>query len=261
MDEDLGSVGEVAAEHLLRKLLEQLLFRPLPGEDHPQVEEEFREVVASQHLLGVLAGPLSAEAVLKGRSLFADRLGDEVAAAGLALVDDGLLADGPGTAPWDGEGVPQQRTALIDDGRLASYLHNTWTARRTGGDARSTGNAARSSFKTSPGVAPTNLYFEPGQLAAEEVLARAGEAVYVQDVVGVHSGANPISGDFSVGFTGLAVRDGGLAEPIREATVASTIPDILRGVDAVGRDVRFYPFGGSLGGSTVLISEMSIAGL
>lgn len=215
---------------------------------------------ATASFLGVLGQALSAEAVLKGRSLFADRLGDQVAADQLTLVDDGLRPDGPSTAPWDGEGVPQQTTALIDRGALTSFLHNTWTAHRFGADASSTGNASRSSFKSSPGLAPTNLYLEPGGLGPEAVLREAGDAVYVQDVVGIHSGANPISGDFSVGITGLMVRGGELAEPIREATVASTIVDVLRSIRTVGADLRFYPFGGALGGSTVLVGEMTVSG-
>jgi PmbA protein len=215
---------------------------------------------ATAQLLGVLSGALSAEAVLKGRSLFADRIGDEVASAQVTLVDDGIRPDGLASSPWDGEGVPQQYTPLIEAGRLASYLHNTWTARRTGEDSRSTGNASRASFKSSPGLAPTNIYLQPGDLDASAVIARVDEGVYVQDVVGVHSGANPITGDFSVGVTGLAIRGGELAEPIREATAASTLIDILRAVEVVARDLRFYPFGGALGGSTVLVGEMSVAG-
>ncbi|MBW3621239.1 MAG: TldD/PmbA family protein, partial [Actinobacteria bacterium] len=104
--------------------------------------------------LGVLGTALSADAVLKGRSLFADRIGDEVGADDLTLLDDGLRPGAPGTAPWDGEGVPQERTVLIEDGALASYLHTTWTARRAGGGARSTGNAARAGFQSSPGLSP-----------------------------------------------------------------------------------------------------------
>ena len=210
--------------------------------------------------LGVLGQALSAEAVLKGRSLFAGRLGDRVAADDLRLLDDGLYAGAPGTAPWDGEGVPQQTTHLVDGGVLQTYLHNTWTARRTGGDAHSTGNASRAGFKSSPGLAPTNLYLEPGERAPDEILAAAGDGVYVQDVMGLHSGANPISGEFSVSFSGLAIADGKLADPIREAAVSSTIVDVLTGIRAVGRDLRFFPFGGSLGGSTVLVGEMSVSG-
>ncbi|MDQ4129616.1 MAG: TldD/PmbA family protein [Actinomycetota bacterium] len=214
---------------------------------------------ATASFLSVLAGALSAEAVLKGRSLFAGRIGEEVAAE-VTLLDDGLLADGLATAPWDGEGVPQQTTHIIEGGVLRSLLHNTWTARRSGEEETSTGNASRPSFRVSPGVAPTNLYFAPGPLSAPELLEQADEAFYVQDVAGLHSGANPVSGDFSVGVTGLAVRDGELTEPFREATVASTIFDVLRSVVAVGSDLRFYPFGGALGGSTLLVAEMSVSG-
>ncbi len=215
---------------------------------------------ATAMFLGVLSSALSADAVLKGRSLFADRIGDEVASEAVTLLDDGLRPGGIGTAPWDGEGVPQQRTAVIDGGTLSSYLHNTWTAQRTGSSVRSTGNASRSGFKSSPGVAPTNLFLQPGELGPDDILARADEAVYVQEMVGLHSGANPISGDFSVGVTGLMVREGELAEPFREATVASTIIEMLRSVEAVGSDLRFYPVGGAVGGSTVLIGEMSVGG-
>lgn len=208
--------------------------------------------------LGVLSSALSAEAVMKQRSLFAGRLGEEVAASNVSLVDDGLLPGGPATGAWDAEGVPQQRTALIDGGRLASYLHNTWTARRM--DAESTGNASRASFKSSPGLAPTNLFLEGGILPVEDLLRQVETGVYVQDVMGLHSGANPISGEFSVSFTGLEISDGELGQPIREAAVSSTIVDILQDIRAVADDRRFFPFGGSLGGATVLVGQMSVSG-
>ncbi|MFN2557806.1 MAG: TldD/PmbA family protein [Nitriliruptorales bacterium] len=214
---------------------------------------------ATASFLSVLASALSAEAVLKGRSLLAGRVGEEVA-ADVTLLDDGLLPDGLATAPWDGEGVPQQKTCLIERGVLRSFLHNTWTAGRFADEVTSTGNAARSSFRASPGVAPTNLYLAPGTQAASDLLVQAGEAFYVQDVAGLHSGANPVSGDFSVGVTGLAVRGGELSEPFREATVASTILDVLRSIVAVGSDLRFYPFGGAVGGSTLLVSDMAVSG-
>lgn len=252
-DLDVGAAGEEGA-HRATRLLGA---RKPESRRAPVVFDPY----AAASFLGVLAQALSAEAVLKGRSLFADRLGDEVAAEHVTLTDDGLRPDGPATSPWDGEGVPQQRTDLIAGGRLESFLHNTWTARRTGGDVRSTGNASRGSFRSSPGLAPTNLLLEPGPHDPQAVLAEAGDgAIYVQDVVGLHSGANPISGDFSVGVTGLVIRGGELAEPIREATVASTIVDLLRSIQAVGSDLRFYPFGGALGGSTVLFAEATISG-
>jgi PmbA protein len=213
---------------------------------------------ATASFLGVLAGALSAESVQKGRSLFAERLGESVGPAHLTLVDDGRLAGAPASAPWDGEGVPTGRTSLIDGGVVAGWLHNTYTATKAG--ASSTGNASRSGFKSPPSISPTNLFLDPGEEDQEALLARAGTAFYCQQVMGVHSGANPISGDFSVGAAGLMVRDGAFAEPVREATVAGTIPGMLAGLVAVGSDLRFLPFGGGMGGATLLLEGMTLAG-
>lgn len=213
---------------------------------------------AAASLLGVLASGLSAEEVLKGRSLLAGLLGERVASDALTLADDGRLPEGPASAPFDDEGVPTGRTALIDRGVLRGYLHNTWTARRQG--LASTGNASRPSYRGVPGVSPTNLLVEPGADPPEALLARAGRAVYVQDVTGVHSGANPVTGVLSVGATGLRVEGGALGAPLREMTVAGTIPEVLRAVLAVASDVRFFPGPGAIGTPTILVGEMTVAG-
>lgn len=213
---------------------------------------------AAASFLGVLSRALSAEEVQKGRSLLSDLVGQRVASEAVTLVDDGRLLDGPAAAPVDDEGVPTSRTPVIDRGVLRGFLHNTATARRAG--ARSTGNASRPSYWGVPGVAPSNLFLEPGSEGPQEILRRAGRAVFVQDVKGVHSGANPVSGEFSVGATGLRVEGGGLGEPLREMTIASTLPEVLQRIDAVGSDLRFFPGGGALGTPTVLIGEMTVAG-
>jgi PmbA protein len=210
---------------------------------------------AAVSFLGVLAGPLSAESVQKGRSLFAGRMGEVVGAEAVTLIDDGRFLDGPAAAPFDDEGVPTQRTSLIERGRLAAFLHSTYTARR--GRTLSTGNAGRGSYRTAPGVSPSNLYLVPGQAAPKELLRRAEGGVYIQDVSGVHSGANPISGEFSVGATGLRISGGELGEPLREMTIASTLPDMLRAVVALGSDLRFF---GSIGAPSVLVGEVTVAG-
>ena len=213
---------------------------------------------AASAFLGVLARTLSAEEVQKGRSMLAGRTGDTIAAEAVTLVDDGRLAEGPSAAPVDDEGVPCGRTELIGSGTLRAFLHNTHTARRE--HAVSTGNASRGSYRGVPGVSPTNLYLEPGATAPAALLAEAGRAVYVQDVTGVHSGANPVSGEFSVGATGLRVEGGALGEPLREMTIASTLLDVLAGVRVLGSDLRFFPGGGSIGSPTVLVGEMTVAG-
>jgi PmbA protein len=247
-DLDTGPVAAEAASRAVRMLGAA---KP-PTRTVPVVFDR----MAAPSLVGVLLAGLSAEEVQKGRSLFADKLGQRVGAAGLRLVDDGRLVDGPGAAPFDAEGVPTRRTVLIEDGVLQCFLHNTATAAR--GDASSTGNARRASFKSTPGVSAHNLFLAPGELDQAGLLARAGEGLLVQDVSGVHSGANPITGDFSVGVSGLLFRGGELAEPVREATVAAQLLDILQGIVAVGSDLQFTT--GSIGGSSLLVGRMTVAG-
>ena len=122
----------------------------------------------------------------------------------------------------------------------------------------STGNASRGSFKATPGVSAHNVFLEPGTLDQAGLRAQAGEGLLVQEVSGVHSGANPVTGDFSVGVSGLLFRGGELAEPVREVTVAAHLLDILSGIVAVGSDLRFST--GSVGGSSLLVGRMTVAG-
>ena len=208
--------------------------------------------------IGVLAQALTGEAVQKGRSLFAGRIGRAVAGKGLTLVDDGRVPGAPGSAPWDAEGVPTQRTEVIRKGVLESFLYDVTSARREG--RLSTGNAARSGFQSPPGPAPTNLAFDSTGRSRAEILALAGRALLVQDFHGVHSGANPVSGDFSVGATGMLLKDGAPVRPVKEVTIAAPMLEILSGIVAIADDRRWLPFGGSLGGATTLIAEMTVAG-
>ncbi|MGZ8604446.1 MAG: TldD/PmbA family protein [Actinomycetota bacterium] len=210
---------------------------------------------AASSFLGVLAGALSAEAVQKGRSLFADLVSQQVGSDEFTLVDDGRLLQGPSASPFDDEGVPTGRTEMITGGVLRGFLHNTYTARR--GGTSSTGNAQRAGYRSTPGVGTTNFYVEPGPRSQEDLLREAEGGILIQEVSGVHSGANPISGEFSVGATGLRISGGELAEPVREMTIGSTVPDMLRAIAAVGSDLRFFS---SVGTPSILIGEMTIAG-
>jgi PmbA protein len=214
---------------------------------------------AAAAFLSVLSSSLSAEEVQKGRSLLAGLVGERTASEALTVTDDGRRPDGPATASFDDEGVPSSRTPLIERGVLRGFLHNARTARRDGGD--STGNASRPGYRGPPGVSPTNLVVEPGPESHQELLRRADRAVYVQDVKGVHSGANPVSGQFSVGASGLRVEGGALGEPLREMTIASTLRDMLQSIEAVGSDLRFFPGAGAIGTPTILVGELTVAGV
>ena len=213
---------------------------------------------AASDFLGVLASALNADAVLKGRSLFADMVGQEVGSKFFTLVDDGRRLDGPGACPFDDEGVPSGRAELFGDGILNGFLHSTYTARRAGGGTRSTGNAKRHGYKAAPGVGTSNFFLESGDRSPAGLLAQAEGGVLIAEVSGVHSGANPISGEFSVGATGLRIAGGELTEPLREMTIASTLPEMLKGVSGVGNDLRFFQ---SVGTPSVLIGEMTLAGV
>jgi PmbA protein len=207
---------------------------------------------------GLLGGGLGAGAVQRGRSPFAERLGEEVASSAFALFDDGRDPDGPASAPFDGEGVPRRRTALIEDGRLQSFLFDTYTANR--GGSASTGNASRHGYRSLPTVSTSNLVVAPGELSPEQLLAEAGDGVLVTDVAGLHSGVNPVTGVFSVGASGRLIRGGQAAEPVREFTIAGDLVAMLRAVSAAGSDARWVPFGGSVKTPSLLVTELSISG-
>jgi PmbA protein len=215
------------------------------------------ETVAAS-FVGLIGAGLGARAVQRGRSPLAGRLEDEVASGAFALHDDGRAAEGPAAAPFDGEGVPRRRTALIEAGRLRSYLYDTYTANREGG--ASTGSASRNGYRSLPNAAASNLVVTPGTHSLEQLLAAAGEGVYVTDVAGLHSGVNPVTGVFSVGGSGRIVRGGALAEPVREFTIAGELVAMLGAVRAAGARSRWVPFGGSVSTPPLLIGELAISG-
>ena len=207
---------------------------------------------------GLIGGGLGAGAVQRGRSPFVDRLGDELAGAALVLHDDGRDPGGSSSSPFDGEGVSRRRTALIEDGLLQAYLYDTYTANR--GEAVSTGSAARSGYRSLPSVSTSNLIVGAGELPLSGLLAAAGDGVYVTDVAGLHSGVNPVTGVFSVGASGRAIRGGELAEPLREFTIAGELVALLAAVEATGSEPRWVPFGGSVCTPPLLVGEMAISG-
>jgi len=207
-------------------------------------------------LLSVVSSALSGEAVVKGRSFFAGRVGETVAAPSVTLVDDPTDPRAFGAAAYDSEGLACRRNALIEGGVLGGFLYDTVSARRAG--TTSTGSAVRGGFAGTPGAGCRALVLDPGTLDQAGVLAAVGDGLFVQSVTGVHSGVNAVSGDFSVGAEGLMVRDGALAEPVREVTVASTLQRMLQSILHIGADVEWLP--GIAAGQTLAIGDMQLSG-
>ncbi len=212
--------------------------------------------LVTRSVLAIVGAALNGESVLKGRSMFVGREGEQIAAPAVTLVDDPTIADSYGAATHDSEGVPTRRNDLVVDGVLRGFLHNVYTGRRSGHGT--TGSAIRAAFKSTPGVGARALALTPGEKSPDEILASVPEALYVQSVSGLHSGTNPVSGDFSVGAEGLMVRGGAFAEPVREVTIASTLPRMLQAIAEIGSDLTWLP--GGAAGVTLLIDEMTLSG-
>jgi PmbA protein len=206
-------------------------------------------------LLGVVAGTLNGESVLKGRSPFADRVGEAIASPLVTLVDDPTDPASLGADTHDGEGLATRRIPLIEAGVLAGFLHNTMTGRRAG--VPSTASAVRG-FRSTPGVGAQALAIATGEGTLDELIAGVDHGVLVQSMTGLHSGVNPVSGDFSVGVEGLMLRGGARAEPIREATVASTLQRLLLDVAAVGGEREWTP--GGTGAAALVIPGVTLSG-
>lgn len=206
--------------------------------------------------LGIIASTLNGEAVVKGRSLFRDRLGDEVAPSFVHLVDDATNPLAYTATDVDGEGLAARRNELISDGVLRMFSHNSYSARRAG--TVSTGNATRGGFGGTPGVGALALSLQPGSRSQADIVAGIDSGVLIQSVTGIHSGVNPISGDFSTGAAGLVIRDGALAEPVREFTIASTLQRMLLDIVEIGDDVDWLPMRAA--GVTLVIDDVTMSG-
>ncbi|MGQ0831375.1 MAG: TldD/PmbA family protein [Microthrixaceae bacterium] len=244
------SVDEAADDAILRAT--RLLGSTKPATQRITLVLEPRMTAT---VLGIVGGMLNGEAVLKGRSPFADRVGEAIASPLLTFVDDPTDPRSLGAEAHDGEGLACRRNQLVVNGVLQGFLHNTYTGRRSG--TASTGSAQRGTSST-PSVGAGALAVAPGAGTAQEVLDAVGEGLFVTSMAGIHSGVNPVSGDFSVGVEGLMVRGGSLAEPVREATIASTIQRLLLDISAVGADLEWLPDG--TGGVTLVIPDVALSG-
>jgi PmbA protein len=179
-----------------------------------------------------------------------------VAPAFVTLVDDPSDPLASNAARYDGEGLASRRTPLIENGVLGGFLYNTYAARRAG--TASTASAVRGGFKSGPGCGPRAISLVAGDRSQEEIISGIELGLLVQGVSGLHSGVNPVSGDFSVGAEGVMIRNGALAEPVREITISSTIQKMLKGLTAVGNDLEWAY--GSAAHVTLAMADVSMSG-
>ena len=203
-------------------------------------------------LLGSISSLFFSDSVQKGKSLFANKLGQYVASSKISITDDGRLKGGLSSAPVDDEGVSTGRTKLIEDGKLCGYLYNSYYASKDG--TISTGNGKRSSYKSLPEISPSNIYIMPGEKTTKD---RTG--LYITRVMGMHT-VNPISGDFSIGAAGIMITNGQREFPVRGITIAGNLIDLLKSVEEVGNDLRFFPLSSNFGSPTLVVSDIAVSG-
>jgi PmbA protein len=204
--------------------------------------------------LGLIAGGLCADSIQRGKSLFKNKLHKQIASPLVNIQDNGTLSGGSSTSVFDDEGVPSQKTVLVKNGILEGYLYDTYTAGKD--KVKSTGNANRGSFKGTPGVGISNFFIEKGKTSREALIGQTKDGFYVMEVMGMHM-ADPISGDFSVGASGLWIKNGQLGQPVQGVTIAGNIIELLNSIDGVGDDLKFY---GSVGSPTLRIRDIMVSG-
>ncbi|HEV2484956.1 MAG TPA: TldD/PmbA family protein [Terracidiphilus sp.] len=243
------AIGKEAARRTLRRLGA----RRVPTQRVPIV---FAPEVA-RSLIGSVFEAASGDSIWRSASFLAGKLGEKIAAANLTIVDDNTMllptgAGGYGTSPFDGEGLPSQRTVVVEEGTLRSYLLNTYTARKLG--LKSTHNASRGLAGT-PGIGCGNLYLEPGMLTQDEIIRDVQAGLYVTSLMGF--GTNIVTGDYSRGATGLWIENGKLTHAVEEVTIAGNLAEMLMNVTSIGNDLEFR---GAVASPTLRIDGMTVAG-
>jgi len=211
-------------------------------------------------ILETFSGIFSADNVQKGKSILKGKLGKAIASKKLTLIDDPLLLEGLGSMPFDAEGVATYTKEIIREGELMTYLYNLKTAQKDG--VKTTGNASKASYASPVDTAVFNFYVKPGTKGFEELLEDIDEGLLITELQGLHSGANEVSGDFSLGAKGFLIKNGKKDRPVDQITVAGNFYKLLEDVEEVGSDLKFEPpsSGGCFGSPTIILKELSVAG-
>jgi PmbA protein len=237
-------IGRIAAERTLRRLgARKVETQRVPVVFEPRT---------ARSLLGSIFEAVHGDSIYREASFLAFKVGQKVASDKLTVIDDGTIPGLFGSSPFDDEGVPTRRTPVIERGMLRNYLLNTYTARKLG--MRTTGNASRG-LSGNAGIGHGNLFIERGARTPAQILASISNGLYVTELIG--SGVNIVTGDYSRGAVGLWIRNGELAFPVSEVTIAGNLNNMLMAIEAIGSDLEFR---GSTAAPTLLVGEMTVGG-
>jgi PmbA protein len=238
------SVGRKAAERALRRLnARQVRTCEVPVVFDPQM---------ASSLMGHLAAAALGDAIFRGASFLIGKLDQRIAAELVTIIDDGRLEHGLASRPFDAEGLPTRRTVVVDGGRLASYLCDTYAGRKLG--LASTGNASRS-VGGAPHSSASNFVLQPGTTTPEEIIKSVKSGLYVTELIGF--GVNGTNGDYSRGASGMWIEDGELAYPVEQITIAGNLLPMYDAIEVIGNDLDLRR---TIVAPTLKIARMTVAG-
>jgi len=247
---DVQSVGGTVAKHAVRMLGASGL---KTGEYKLVLPPE-----TSSAFLASLASMLSGDHIQKGKSPLCGRMGEFIASRNVTIVDDGLLPGGLGTSRFDAEGNPSRTTVVVDEGKMVSYLCDSYCARK--GGTQSTGNASRASYHSEPTIVPTNFYLKTSDMSPEELISTVGSGLYVTEVSGLHAAINPTTADFSVPAKALLIENGEIGGAVDNLTLSGNMLEFFKKIESVGSDLTWVPAYGMIGVPTVFVSDIKVTG-
>jgi PmbA protein len=224
--------------------------KPAPTMKCPAV---FRNSVVAD-LLDFLSSSFSAEQIDKGRSMLAGKKDQRVFSEKVTIIDDGLLPAGAGTGPFDGEGVPTGKSILVDGGFFSTLLCDFYYSKKNGVEPS---GCSHRGIKSPPSIGFSNLYIQKGHKSPASLYDGMSKGILITDLMGIHT-ANPVTGDFSLGASGILIEKGKLTRPVRGFAVAGNILDLFSNITDLGNDLKFF---GNVGAPSILLDEISVGGL
>lgn len=239
------SIGEEAARRTIRRLGgKKVKSQAVPVVLDPDVASDF---------VGMIFGAASGGSIFRRASYLVDKVGQEIVAPTITIIDDATMADGIASRPFDAEGVKSSQVTVIENGVLKTYVCDSYSARRL--DSKVTGNAGRG-YSSAPNVGASNLFIKNSSTDPKDIIKSVKNGLYLTEMFG--SGVNSVTGDFSQGASGYWIENGEITYPVQEITIAGNVLKVLKNVQAIGNDLSFKL--GNVASPTLLISEMTVGG-
>ncbi|MCS7171660.1 MAG: TldD/PmbA family protein [Aquificaceae bacterium] len=241
----------------LQEMLQEVVFKATATLKPSSIHTKKMPIIlyrdASAMILEAFSPLFLGDYLVKGKTFLKGMEGEPIFSEKLTIVDDGSMKGGFLSLPVDAEGHPTQKNVLVEKGRFIGFLHSTYTALKSG--ANPTGNSVRDSFKSPPSSGITNLYIEPGEYSLEEMLQK-DEVFLITDLMGLHT-VDPVSGNFSLGASGIIYRGGKREKSVRGVVIGGNIKELWGAVVEVGKDLRFY---GNTGSPSLYIENITVGG-